>query len=81
LIRLKGKKMENYVTCPNCNKTISNEPIIEAAARKDYSESRSINCDCGERITYWNITAQLRKQKTFGARIRAWLRPIPQEQT
>jgi DNA-directed RNA polymerase subunit RPC12/RpoP len=54
-------EMENYVTCPNCKKTISNEPIIEAAAIKDYSESRSITCDCGERITYWNITAQLRK--------------------
>ena len=73
--------MENYVTCPNCKKTISNEPIIEAAAKKDYSESRSITCDCGERITYWNITAQLRKQKTMGARIRAWLHPIPQEQS
>jgi len=73
--------MDNYVICPNCKKTISNEPIIEAAAKKDYSESRSITCDCGERITYWAITAQLRKQKTLGARIWAWLHPIPQEQS
>jgi DNA-directed RNA polymerase subunit RPC12/RpoP len=64
--------MENYVICPNCNKTISNDPIIEAAARKDYSESRSITCDCGQRITYWAITAQLREQQTLGRRFHNW---------
>jgi DNA-directed RNA polymerase subunit RPC12/RpoP len=73
--------MENYVTCPNCKKTISNDPIIEAAARKDYSESKDITCDCGERITYWNITAQLREQNTLKYRFRAWLRPVSQDQS
>ena len=64
--------MENYVICPNCYKTISNDPIIDAAARKDYSESRSITCDCGQRMTYWAITAQLREQKTLGRRFQNW---------
>jgi hypothetical protein len=70
---MKGKKMENYITCPNCNKTISNEPIIEAAANKDYSEPRAITCDCGETITFWAITAQLRKRRTLGQKFKNWI--------
>jgi DNA-directed RNA polymerase subunit RPC12/RpoP len=73
--------MENQITCPNCNKKISNNPIIDAAARKDYSESRSIICDCGERITFWNMTAQFRKQKSLKFRLRAWLRSVAQAQS
>ena len=67
--------MENQITCPHCHKTISNDPLIDAAARKDGSGADSIICDCGERITYWAITTQLRKQKTLGSRIQAWFRP------
>ena len=66
--------MENYIICPNCKKTISNDPIIDAAARKESSENRAIICDCGKRITYWAITAQLRKQKTSGRRLQNWIR-------
>ena len=77
----KERKMENYITCPSCNKTLSNDPIIEAAARKDYTESRSITCECGEKITYWNIVAQLRTQKTLKFRLRAWLRSFSQAQS
>jgi len=70
---MKGKKMENYIICPNCHKTIINDPLIEAAARKEGSGARAITCDCGERITFWAITAQLRKQKTRGRRFQNWL--------
>ena len=64
--------MENYVTCPHCNKTISNELIIDEAATGAGSASRSINCECGERITYWAITTQLRDQKKLGKKIQKW---------
>ena len=81
MILLEGKKMENYIICPNCKKTISNEPIIDAAAKKEDYKSRFLTCECGESITYWVITAQLRKQKTLGGKIRNWLRPVSQEQS
>ena len=71
--------MENYVICPNCKKTISKEPIIDAAAKKEAYKSRLLSCECGETITYWVITAQLRKQKTLGWKIRNWLQPVSQE--
>jgi len=66
--------MENYVTCPHCKKTISNELIIDEAATGAGSAERSITCECGERISYWAITSQLRKQKTVGRRIQQWWR-------
>jgi hypothetical protein len=66
--------MGNYVTCPHCKKTISNDPLIDEAAIRAGSAARSINCECGERITYWAITAQLRKQKTLGRKIQKWWR-------
>jgi len=68
--------MENYIICPNCNKKISNDPVIDAAASKEGSGARSITCDCGERITFWAITAQLRKQKTRGLRFNNWIQNI-----
>jgi len=64
--------MEYQITCPHCMKTISNDPLIETAAKGEGSGSESIMCDCGERITYWQITAQLRDQKKTGARFRKW---------
>jgi hypothetical protein len=64
--------MENYVTCPRCKKRISNDLIIDEAAAGQGNSARSINCECGERITYWAVTAQLRGQKTLGTRIQTW---------
>ena len=72
----KGNKMENQIVCPNCKKTISNQPLIEAAAKREGLGSQSFNCDCGERITYWQITAQLRDQKTIRRRFHTWVRTL-----
>jgi hypothetical protein len=69
----KGKKMENQIVCPHCKKTISNNPVIEDAAKGEGSDSQTITCDCGERITYWQITAQLREQKTTGRKFKNWV--------
>ena len=66
--------MENQIMCPNCKKTISNIPLIDAAAKGEGLGSQSIMCDCGERITFWAITAQLRDQKKPVARILNWFR-------
>jgi len=73
--------MENQILCPHCKTTISNNPLIEAAVKGEGLGSQSIKCDCGEKITYWAITAQLREQKTFGRRIQHWFRGFSQSRT
>jgi len=64
--------MENQITCPNCGKTITNNPVIDSAAKKENLGDTFIICDCGERITFWAITAQLRNQMNPVERLRAW---------
>ena len=61
--------MENQINCPNCKRIIANNPIIEDAAKRQGSDIQSMTCECGERITYWQITEQLRRQKSFGSKI------------
>jgi hypothetical protein len=68
--------MENQIVCPHCKKTISNNSIIDDAAKGEGSAAQSFNCDCGERITYWQITAQLREQKKIGRRFKNWVRDL-----
>jgi hypothetical protein len=70
--------MENQIVCPHCKKSISNNSIIEDAAKGAGSDRQSIICDCGEKITYWQITAQLRDQKKLGRRFQNWVRAISQ---
>ncbi len=64
--------MENQIICPKCKMTITNNLIIEDAVKGEGSDTRWITCDCGQRITYWQVTAQLREQKKLGVRIRKW---------
>jgi hypothetical protein len=75
--------MENYITCPECKRRISNDPLIEAAAEKGYQGkdnlgSQYITCECGNNITFWAITAQLRAQKTLGWKIQNLFKPRAQ---
>jgi hypothetical protein len=72
--------MESQITCPSCGATISNNPLVEAAAKGKDLGSESIHCDCGERLTYWAITAQLREQKTLGRRFQKWFRSLSHSQ-
>jgi hypothetical protein len=76
----KGKNMENHIVCPHCKKTISNVAIVEEAVKGEGITTRSMTCDCGEKITYWQITAQLRDQKTTGYRFQNWLRSLLRSQ-
>ena len=68
--------MENQITCPACKRTISNDPVLDSAASgADHKMgSQFVTCQCGERISFWAITAQLRDQKKPVARILHWFR-------
>lgn len=68
--------MENQIVCPHCKKTITSNSIIEDAAKGEGSDTQSFNCDCGEKITYWQITAQLRDQKKVSRRFQNWVRAL-----
>jgi hypothetical protein len=72
--------MENQIVCPHCKKTIANNSVIDDAAKGTGSDTQSIRCDCGEKITYWQITAQLRDQKTLGRRLQNWIRTLSHSQ-
>lgn len=68
--------MENQITCPECKRTIANNPIIDAAARGEGHAlgSEFVICECGERISFWAITAQLRDQKKPVEKVLNWIR-------
>jgi hypothetical protein len=68
--------MENHITCPACKRTISNNPVIDSAARGENHTmgSQFLTCECGERISFWAITAQLRDQKKPVAKLLTWFR-------
>jgi hypothetical protein len=68
--------MENQITCPACKRTITNNPVVDSAARaEDHAMgSEYVICECGERISFWAITAQLRDQKRPVERVLNWFR-------
>jgi len=68
--------MEHLITCPNCQRKITGDPIIEDAVKGSGSDNRFILCECGERISYWQITAQLRNQKITGRKIQTFFQGI-----
>ena len=51
--------MEHQITCPNCQRKITGDPIIEDAAKGLGSDNRFILCECGERISYWQENPDL----------------------
>jgi len=73
--------MGYQIVCQNCKRTISNNSIIDEAATGTGSSAQAIACECGERITYWQISTQLREQKTFGARFQNWVRSLSHSHT
>lgn len=76
MVQVARTNMENQIVCPKCNKTIANNPIIEDAAKGEGTDSRAVFCDCGEKITYWQITKQLRDQKTISVRFQEWFQRL-----
>ncbi len=68
--------MENQITCPACKRMITNSPVINAAANgEDHTMgSEYVICECGERISFCAITAQLRDQKKPVEKVLNWFR-------
>jgi len=68
--------MENQITCPQCKRTITNNEVVNSAARGEDHRmgSQFVICECGERISFWAITAQLRDQKKPTQKLRNWIR-------
>jgi RNase P subunit RPR2 len=64
--------METQIICPNCKRTIMNNPVIDSAVKGENLGSTFVICECGERVTFWAITAQLRDQKKVGRRLQNW---------
>jgi hypothetical protein len=75
-VAVKGRMMENKIACPKCRRPVLHTAIIDEAIKGEGSAAQSIICECGERITYWQITAQLRNQKTAGYRFKNWVRTL-----
>ncbi len=68
--------MENQISCPHCHKAISNNSVIDSAAKQEGSDKQFLVCECGERITYWQITAQLRDQKKISIKVINWFKSL-----
>ena len=44
-------------------------PLITDAVTGEGDASRFIMCECGEILTFWAITVQLREQKKLGLQV------------
>jgi hypothetical protein len=65
--------MENKLKCPNCNIALPNSPVLEAAVNNSGYGIDIVMCECGEKLTYWDITDQLKKQKKRSWKIKNWM--------
>lgn len=65
--------MEYTIVCPRCKKEIVNNAVVADAAKREGSAAQMILCECGERISYWQIADQLRVQNTFGSKFKKWV--------
>ena len=70
--------MEKQITCPACKRTISNNPVVDSAAKGENHAmgSEFVICECGERISFWAITAQLREQKKPIEKLLNWFHSL-----
>ena len=68
--------MENQITCPQCKRSIRDNAVVDSAARGEDHRmgSEYVICECGERISFWAITAQLREQKKPAEKVLNWFR-------
>jgi hypothetical protein len=66
--------MGNEITCPRCGKTISDSSFVDSAETGEGQGTDFYVCECGERISFWAATAQLRDQKKLSTRISNWFR-------
>jgi hypothetical protein len=67
--------MENEIACRHCGRTISGE-LVDSAATGEGESTDFVICECGERISFWGATAQLRDQNRITSRISNWFRGL-----
>jgi hypothetical protein len=72
--------MENQIVCPKCKKTIEISSSIRDEAKGAGVFSRSLTCDCGERISFWEITSQLHGHKKLIWKFQNWIRSLSHSQ-
>jgi hypothetical protein len=68
--------MENQIICPKCKKMIVISAIISDEAQGEGSFSRHLLCDCGERISYWRIAAQIQEHKRMSWKFQNWIQSL-----
>ncbi len=68
--------MANSIVCPECGRTITDNPLVEAAAQGEGDGSDFTVCECGRRISFWTASAQLAQQKKFSTRLSNWLHSL-----
>jgi len=59
----KEKAIENQITCPHCKRTLSNDSVIDSDGKESGLMSTFVYYECGEKITFRAIIAQLSDQK------------------
>jgi len=65
------------IKCQHCGKVVpADDPLIALARSGKGESSQHITCECGEEITFWGITAQLREQNTRWHRFVGWVQGI-----
>ena len=65
------------ITCSECGRIIADDhPLIALAVSGEGQASQFIKCECGNQISFWAVTAQLREQKKLGQRILNWFQAI-----
>jgi hypothetical protein len=68
--------MENQIVCPHCKKVITNNPVIDSAVKGENLGETFVLCDCGEKISFWAISAQLRSQKTLSTKVKVFFKNL-----
>jgi RNase P subunit RPR2 len=68
--------MERKVVCPSCQRVLPDSDVISDANKGEGSYLRQVVCECGEKITYWQIKALIRSQETFKWRFQNWIRSL-----
>ena len=73
-------EIPDTITCSECGRLIADDPLIALAVSGKGQASQFIKCECGNQISFWAVTAQLRDQKKLGRRFGNWLRTLFKKQ-
>lgn len=73
--------MEGRIKCKHCGKVVAaDDPLIAAARNGEGESSQFITCECGQRISFWDVTAQIRDQNKPLQKIIDWVQSLFKEQ-